>query len=122
MATRLGLNAKLYIDQTATVFPAAPNVGDLVELTNARDVTLNLSLALADVSTRGGGGFRQQVGTLAEGTVTSQVLFDDADASFAFLTTKFFARESFPVLVFSGDIAAPNNEGLWMPAQLTNFT
>jgi len=76
MATgMLGFDAKLYY---GTVGATAAT-----ELTNVTNVTLNLSKATADVTTRGGGGWRQKKGTLKEGTVEFEMVWDPTDPGFA---------------------------------------
>ena len=58
MGVKLGLHAKLYRNTGSGGTPAWN------EIPNVRDVTLNLETGEADVSTRGNGGWRANIGTL----------------------------------------------------------
>ena len=65
MAYVLGLNAKMYrYDGTSTWY----------EIENVKDLTLNLEGATADVTTRGGNGWRQSVKTLMDGNVSCSMV------------------------------------------------
>lgn len=50
------------------------------EIENIRDVTLNLETAEADITVRGGDGWRQMTPTLKDASVEFQVLYDEADS------------------------------------------
>ena len=60
MAVKLGLDAKLFRN-TGTFATPTWN-----EITNVRDVTLNLEAGEADVTTRGNNGWRATVATLKD--------------------------------------------------------
>jgi len=70
----LGMDAKLYIGD--------PGSTAATEMSNVRDVTLNLEVASADVTTRGDGGWRVNVPTLRDASLTFQMVWDPEDANF----------------------------------------
>ncbi len=70
----LGMNAKLYYG--AAGGPAS------TEMTNVRNVTLNLEAGEADVTTRANSGWRATAPTLRECSVEFEMVWDPADAGF----------------------------------------
>lgn len=74
---KLGLDAVLEIDG--------------VEVTNVRDLTLSLTKAEADATTRGNNGWRALVGTLKEAEITFTVLNKDGDTTFGTLYDAYLA-------------------------------
>lgn len=116
MALVLGLDAKAYRN-TGTWASA---VWVLVD--NLKDVTINLESGDADVTTRGGGGFRQSVATLKDGSVDFQMIWDTADAQFTALQTAFFANSSVEMAFMDGLIATTGSQGLHADFSVTNFS
>ncbi len=116
MAIKLGLECKLYRDDSGT----------WNEIGNVRDLTINMEMGVADVTTRGGNGWHQNVATLRDGTVTFQMVYDTTDADFtalqtAFLATTAAARE-IKVAAMDGDIATSGSQGLIAFMNVTNFS
>ncbi|MEW6249183.1 MAG: phage tail tube protein [Planctomycetota bacterium] len=70
----LGMNAKLY-------YGAAGGPAN-TEMTNVRNVTLNLEAGEADVTTRANAGWRATAPTLRECSVEFEMVWDPADAGF----------------------------------------
>ena len=85
----LGLDGVLYFGTTydeATV----PLAWD--EITNVRDLSLNLEKSDADVTTRGANGWKQIITALKDGTVEFEMIYDKTDTvGFAVLQAAFFA-------------------------------
>ena len=123
MAFVLGLNHKLYYQSTGTraTWPASGAASDLILIGNARDVTFSGDGATADVSTRGGGKFRQMVSTLNDAEVEFEMVYDTADAAFTFMRAAWIAGTTFGVAVLDGLDATAGTEGLWMDAVVTGF-
>jgi len=71
----LGMNAKLYYGTAGG--PAN------TEMTNVRNVTLNLEAGEADVTTRANSGWRATAPTLRECSVDFEMIWDPSDAGFA---------------------------------------
>ena len=68
MPVKLGLDAKLF-QNTGTY--ATPTWD---EITNVRDLTLNLEAGEADVTTRGNAGWRATVATLKDGSIEFEMV------------------------------------------------
>ena len=83
MDIRLGMDAKLYHGPAGSTATS--------ELTNTRDVTLNLETGEADATTRGSGGWRAIVATLKEGTVGFEMVWDMEDTGLTRQTAVAFA-------------------------------
>ena len=94
----LGLNCVTY-ENTGTY--AVPT---WVERNNVQDVTINQSLASADVSTRGS-SYRKQMGTLAEGSIDFTMMYAPGDPLFDTLNAAFAAR-SLVDMAFADDDGA----------------
>ena len=116
MATRLGMDAKLYRN-TGTY--AAPT---WVEVSNVKDVTLNLEKGEADVTTRANAGWRATVGTLKDASIEFQMVWDTVDAGFDAIRQAFFNNTPLEFAVMDGDIADPDSEGLRATFDIFNFT
>ncbi|QDU76884.1 Phage major tail protein 2 [Bremerella volcania] len=116
MATRLGMDAKLY-----------RNTGDYatpvwVEVSNVKDVTLNLEKGEADVTTRANAGWRATVGTLKDASIEFQMVWDTVDAGFDAIRQAFFNNAPLEFAVMDGDITDPDSEGLRATFDIFNFT
>ena len=110
MGIRLGMEAKLYhgtAGATATT-----------EMKNVKDVTLNLEKGEADVTTRGNQGWRATVGTLKDGSVEFEMLWDTEDTGFSAIKDAYFNDEAIALLV----VDAENGEGLDADFSVTNFS
>ena len=57
------------------------------------NVNLGMEGAEADVTTRGGGGWRQIVKTLKDGNIESEMLYEPDNANFTFFQAAFFADD-----------------------------
>ena len=120
MAIKLGLECKLYRDDSGT----------WNEIGNVRDLTINMEMGVADVTTRGGNGWRQNVATLRDGTITFQMVYDTADADFTALQTAFLATTAsgreIKIAALDGAIPTtsgdPSAQGLVAFMNVTNFS
>jgi len=116
MSTRLGMDAELY-----------RNTGDYatpvwVEVSNVKDVTLNLEKGEADVTTRANQGWRATVGTLKDASIEFQMVWDTVDAGFDAIRQAFFGNTPLEFAVMDGDITDPDAEGLRATFDIFNFT
>lgn len=105
----LGIDCTISVQKAedrATVPPQTPpTVGPFptfVEIGTAMDVTLNLTAATADVTTRAAGGWRQNVATLKEGTVDFTVLWEPDDEVFTELMNSYLDQCPLRYLVLDG--------------------
>jgi predicted secreted protein len=88
------------------------------ELTNVKDVTLNLEAGEADVTTRGNKGWRATVGTLKEGSVEFEMVWDSADAGFSAIKDAYFNNKPVALKILDYE----NGEGLDADFSITNFS
>lgn len=120
MALVLGLNGVLHRNTGAVGggFAAAT----WVAMSNVTNVTLNTNKALADVTTRGGSGWRQQVGTLKEGTVDFEMIYDTADADFTAMQAAFLNNTQLEFYIADGASGTSGSQGLFALFDVTDFS
>ncbi len=119
MSFVLGFNSVLGYDVTGL------SGGEVfVVATNVRDLSLNMDKATADVTTRGNNGFRALVGTLREGAVEFQMVYDTADAAFTAFHNAFFltANNVIGLFVADGALATSGTQGLKGDFMVTGFS
>jgi hypothetical protein len=110
MSIRLGMQAKLYhgtAGATATT-----------ELTNVKDVTLNLETGESDVTTRASNGWRATIATLKNGSVEFTLIWDPDDAGFTAIKDAYFGNSAIAMAVLDGE----GGSGLDADFAVTNFT
>lgn len=115
MAIKLGMQAKLYF-KTGGVGGG----GAWTEMTNVKDVTLNLEAGEADVTTRANNGWRATIATLRDGSVEWEMVWDTADAGFTAIKNAYFNGAIIGLSVMDGDIAS--GQGLQADFSITNFS
>tara|TARA_R100000008_G_scaffold62445_1_gene39707 strand:+ start:2362 stop:2763 length:402 start_codon:yes stop_codon:yes gene_type:complete len=91
------------------------------EIENVKDVTLNLEGATADVTTRGGNGWRQSVKTLKDGNVSWQMVYDTADADFTAIKDAFLNNDDIKLEILDGDRTTTGTQGLQADFSITGF-
>lgn len=87
------------------------------ELTNIRNLKLNLSKGEADVTTRGAKGWRQMVGTLKEGSVEFDMVWDTEDPGFSAIQAAWENDTPIAILALDGK----NGSGLDADCAVLNF-
>jgi len=117
MAIKLGMHAKLYY-KTGGVGGG----GSWTELTNTKDVTLNLEAGEADVTTRANNGWRATVATLREGSVEWEMVWNTSDAGFTAIKNAYFNGTAIGLAVLDGDITNAASQGLEADFSITNFS
>lgn len=116
MATRLGLDCKLYRNA------GSYNSPDWREVGNVRDVTLNLEKGEADVTTRANNGWRAIAGTLKDGTVEFEMVWDTSDSNFTALQSAYFGNTQVEMAVMDGSINTIGSQGLRATFEVMNFS
>lgn len=123
----LGKSGKLYVnDPTGQTYlfgatyatPSALNTANAFEVyTNVQDVELNVDADEIDVTSRESGGFKETVFTTKNSEITTQVLWRQGDAKFAYL--KYAWENSYEIALMAMDGAwdTTDNSGL-----IGNFT
>ena len=76
----LGLDCKMYHNTNTPLSESNVASPTWTEAGNLKDLTLNLSKAEADVTTRSNSGWRANVGTLKEGELSFDMLYETSDA------------------------------------------
>lgn len=95
MAVVLGLDAKLLRG------PAGSQ--GTTEVTNVKDLTLNLESGEADVTTRATSGWRASVATLKDASLEFGILYDTEDADFTAFQSAYFGNTPMALFVTDGD-------------------
>ena len=116
MGIKYGMDGKLYY--TAGARGSSPAWS---ELTNAKDVTLNLETGEADVTTRGNGGWKAAAATLKSATIEFEMIWDTEDVGFTAIKDAYFNNTILGVAVMDGDIAG-DGQGLLADCMVTNFS
>ena len=111
MAIVLGLDAKLFRGTAGT--QAA------TEVTNVKDLTLNLESGEADVTTRATQGWKATAATLKEASLEFTILYDPADADFTAFQTAYFSNTPLALFVSDGQDTA---HGLDADFSITAFS
>lgn len=132
MGSKLGMNGKMYFLSTGTraTWGTADSDGinqgsapaNLTELSNAKDVTLNLDEGEADVTTRGNNGWRATEPTLKDGSVEFEMQYDSADAGFAKILGAWLQRTVIAMAILDGDKAVAGTMGLWADFKVISFS
>lgn len=94
MAIVLGLDAKL-MRGTAGATAAT-------EVTNVKDLSLNLESGDADVTTRATKGWKASVATLKEASLEFNMLYDTEDADFTAFQTAYFSNTPLALFITDG--------------------
>jgi hypothetical protein len=116
----LGLNAVTCLNSGTTSTP----VWEII--TNVRDETMNMETALSDVTNRASNGWRQQVGTLSEASVDTQMVYQAGanDTQFIQIRDAFLNKSRLLMGFFDDDPAASGEtiNGLAGGFGVTNFS
>ena len=111
MAIVLGLDAKLFRGTAGT--QAA------TEVTNVKDLTLNLESGEAAVTTRATQGWKATAATLKEASLEFTILYDPSDADFTAFQTAYFSNTPIALFVSDGQDTA---HGLDADFSITAFS
>jgi len=113
---KLGMEGKLYYNAGSYATP------DWKELKNVKDVTLNMEKGEADVTTRGNAGWRATVGTLKEGSLEFEMVWDTEDEGFAALQAAWFGDTPVEMAVMDGPVATSGSQGLRATMSVISFS
>lgn len=117
MSVKLGLEAKLYY--CVAGIGASPT---WLELANVKNVTLALTKGQADVTTRANNGWKATAGTLKEGSIEFEMVWDTADVGFTALQNAYFGNSLIGLAVMDGGITSGGSQGLWADCMITDFS
>lgn len=116
MAHVLSEDAKLYYNTGTYATPT------WTEITNVKDVTLNLEKDETDVTTRASGGYKEFVDGLIDASVDFNMVWDTADTAFTAIQTAFFAKTAEEFLILDGDEGTAGSQGLRVTCMIKSFT
>lgn len=119
MSVVIGINAKLWY--RAWTPGETPEYGAWGELSNTRNVTLNLTSNEADVTVRANDGWRATVPTVKDASIDFEMVYDTTDAGFTAIRTAYFDGSSLNVRVLDGGTTQSNGNGLDAHVRITNF-
>lgn len=114
---KLGMDAKLYY--CVAGIGATPT---WTELTNVKNVTLNLQKGESDVTTRANNGWKASATTLKEGSVEFEMIWNTGDAGFTAVQTAWMNNTLIGLAVMDGGVAVVGSQGLWADCNIINFT
>lgn len=117
MSFKLGMDAKLYYK-----IGGQSGGGTWVELTNCKDVTLNLEAGEADLTTRGNSGWRATVATLRDASVEFEMVWDTADAGFTAIKDAYLTNGTIGLQILDGPNDESGNQGLQADFMITSFS
>jgi TP901-1 family phage major tail protein len=112
----LGMNAKIY--QGA----AGAELAALAEMSNVRDVTLNLEAGEADVTTRANSGWRATAPTLRECTTEFEMVWKPGDAGFDAIKAAFLAGTTVELAVLDQARETAGAQGPKGSFSITSFS
>ena len=121
----LGMNCKLYYGDSVLTETDPLNVTDNVtwaELTNAKDVNLNLEKGEADITTRANNGWRATAGTLKDGGIEFEAIWKPGDAGFTALQTAWANGTEVSMMALDGAYGTAGSQGLAGNFTVTNFS
>lgn len=119
----LGMNAKLYYSATALTGSnqAAWIAGPPTEVTNVRDVNLNLETGEADITTRDNSGWQATAPTLKNGSVDFEMVWKTTDTVLDAIEAAWSAGTEVALFVTDGGLTA-GYKGLLSNFTVTNFS
>lgn len=87
------------------------------EVPNIKDLSVDISTAEADVSTRGNAGWRATVAAQNDATATWNMVYDTTDADFVAFKDAIINKTSIELLFLDGPVGTTGSQGLrarWM--------
>lgn len=106
MAVQLGLKGRLYRNTGTFATPVWNEIG------NVRDLTLTLEKGEADVTTRQNDGWRAMIGTLKDGNIEFEAVWDQDDPDFSAIFNAWLLDTAIEFLAMDGDRTATGTTGL----------
>lgn len=92
------------------------------EIPIVRDLTLTLEKGEADVSNRGTGGWRAVLGTLKDGNLEFEVVWERDDDDFEAIRDAFLANTLLDLVALDGPISVTGTQGLRAEMSIMTFS
>lgn len=120
----LGKDCKAYYSVTPlTSTSYATPLAAATELTDIKDLNFDFSAEKADISTRGSGGWKQEVATLKNASISFQMVWRTADAGFTVIQTAWNAGTEIAFFALDGIKTAASGSqgpaGNWMVSKFS---
>jgi TP901-1 family phage major tail protein len=112
----LGMNAKIYQGT------AGGELSALTEMSNVKDVTLNLEAGEADITTRANGGWRATAPTLRECTCEFEMVWQPGDDGFDAIKAAFLGGTTVELAVLDQDRETAGAQGPKGSFSITSFS
>jgi TP901-1 family phage major tail protein len=112
----LGMNAKIYQGT------AGAELATLTEMSNVKDVTLNMEAGEADITTRANDGWRGTAPTLRECTVEFEMVWKPGDTGFDAIRTAFLNATTLELAVLDQARETDGAQGPKGSFSITNFS
>ena len=112
----LGMNCKLFAGAAGVA------LASLDEITNVKDVNVNLEAGEADVTTRANSGWRATAATLKEATVEFEMIWKPGDTGFDLFEAAFLAGTNVSMAALTGSLSTANSDGPYGDWSVTNFS
>ena len=106
MGIRRGMDGRLYRNTGTYAVPTWE------EISNVKDLTLNLEQGESDCTTRANNGWRSTVGTLKDGSIEMTMIWDTGDPGFSAIKDAWFNNLPIELAVLDGPVDVPGSEGL----------
>lgn len=129
MGALLGLNAKLYSATTRATWGTLGTDGythegaapTLTEMTNVKDLSINVETSEADVTTRGNAGWEASLATTKKAELSFNMVYDTSDAGLLLVQKSYFTNANLPLAVLDGPKATTGTRGFWADWMVTKF-
>ena len=115
MGDKLGYECKLYRNSGTYAVPV------WAEVTNVKDVTLNMEKSEANATTRANQGWKASKAALKDATIDFEMVYDTLDANFQAFKGAFIGNTTVEVAVMDGGIAVVGSEGLRVTVDVMKF-
>jgi len=124
MGFKLGMECKAYFFAMplTAAWDGTGGAPSNTEMSNVKDVTLNLETGEADVTTRANNGWRATAATLKNGSVEFEMIWDPADAGFTHIQTAWADSAEVGLAFMDGAIGVAGNQGLASNFTVVNFS
>lgn len=116
MAHVLSQNAKAYRNTGTYGSPTWD------EITNVKDLTLNVTKDAVDITTRASGGWREFADGLKDASISFSIVWDTSDTDFTAIRSAFTGNTSIEFLILDGSSATTGNQGLRATCMVSSFT
>ena len=121
MEDRLGFECKLYYDATPLAAGETAVDGSWSEITAVRDLTCNLDKDEADMTTRANAGWKATRGSLRDGSLEFDLLYDSDDTHIKAIRDAYLGNNLIALAAMDGDILVAGAEGFVANFEIMSF-